>query len=69
VLYTSRVYFWSDLLPNTWLFWFFNKEEKMASLIKSLIGGSGAAEDEPSGADIIGKLKNRLVPRVVNSQS
>ncbi len=33
----------------------------MASLIKGLLGGGGAPEDEPSGADIIGKLKNRLV--------
>ena len=30
----------------------------MASLIKGLLGG-GAAENEPSGTEIIEKLKNR----------
>lgn len=33
----------------------------MASLIKGFFAGGGAPEDEPSGAEIIGKLKNRLV--------
>ena len=31
----------------------------MASLIKGFLGGSSAAENEPSGTEIIEKLKNR----------
>lgn len=37
----------------------------MASLIKGLLGGGAAAEDEPSGAEIIEKLKNRSVLQTI----